>query len=270
MMFAIDPSKSYAMPAHFGPRPFSPKSSGWYRDVTSITVAFLTDRDQLSAYLPAPYEVAEQAVVTVTYACNRQVDWLAGHGYNLVAVSAAAVFRGEQETLLGNYALVMWENLADPILTGRELQGIPKIYADIPEHKVIDDQWHASASHFGHKIMDISASDLREPTPQEVEAYAQASAGRDNPMAWRYMPAVGGYGQGDSQFTTFPSENILTQTLVGQGRVDWQYLTWEQNPTQFHIVNALADLPVLAWLPAVVAKGSTNLVLPERLPRAIR
>ncbi len=54
MMFAIDPSKSYAMPAHFGPRPFSPKSSGWYRDVTSITVAFLTDRDQLAANLPAP------------------------------------------------------------------------------------------------------------------------------------------------------------------------------------------------------------------------
>ena len=268
-MFTIDPRKSYAMPAHFGPRPLSPKSSGWYRDVTSMTVAFLTDRDQLGAYLPAPYEVAEEAVVTVTYACNKQVDWLAGHGYNLVAVNAAAVFRGEKETLEGNYTLVIWENLADPILTGRELQGIPKIYADIEEHSVIAGQCHTSASHFGHKLMDISVSDLREPTPQEVEAYRQASAGRDNPMAWRYLPAVGGFGQGVSQFTTFPSENIFTETLVGQGRVDWQHLSWEQNPTQFHIVNALADLPVLAWLPAIVARGSTNLILPERLPRAI-
>ncbi len=117
--------------------------------------------------------------------------------------------------------------------------------------------------------MDISVSDLREPTPQEVEAYTQASAGRDNPMAWRYLPGIGGFGQGVSQPTTFPSENILTETLVGQGRVDWQHLSWEQNPTQFHIVNALADLPVLAWLPAIVARGSTNLILPERLPRAI-
>ena len=269
-MFEIDPHSSYMMPAHFGPRRFSPKSSGWYRDVTAMTVAFLTDREKLAAYLPAPFELGQDAVVTVTYACNRQVDWLAGHGYNLLAVSAAAVFRGEEETLAGNYSLVMWENLADPILTGRELQGIPKLYADIPDHSVIDGHWHASASHFGHKIVDISASGLREPTPAEVEAYAAASAGRDNPMAWRYFPGISGIGQSVSEPTTFPSENRLTEIQVGQGRVDWQHLVWEQNPTQFHIVNALADLPVLEWLPAIVTKGSTNLVLPERLPRVIR
>ena len=269
-MFTLDPRKSYTMPAHFGPRPFSPKSSGWYRDVTSMTVPFLTDREKLAAYLPSPFEVAEEAVVTVTYACNKQVDWLAGHGYNLVAINAAAVFRGEQETLAGNYCLVMWENLADPILTGRELQGIPKIYADIQDHSVIDGQWRTSASHFGHKIMDISVSELREPTPQEVEAYTQASEGRDNPMTWRFFPGINGFGQDISDPATFPSETILNETLVGQGRVNWQHLSWEQNPTQFHIVNALADLPVLGWLPAIVARGRTNLIIPERLPRVIR
>ena len=31
---------------------------------------------------------------------------------------------------------------------------------------------------------------------------------------------------------------------VGAGRVEWHRLTLEQNPTQFHIVNALADLPI--------------------------
>ena len=269
-MFRIDPHQSYMMPAHFGPRRFSPKASGWYRDVTSMTVPFLTDREKLAAYLPAPFEVADEAVVTVTYACNKQVDWLAGHGYNLVAVSAAAVFRGEEETLEGNYSLVMWENLADPILTGRELQGIPKIYADIQDHSVIAGQWHTNASHFGHKIMDMFIDDLREPTAEEVAAYTLAGEGKDNPMAWRYFPGISGFGQSISEPTTFPSQTTLAETWVGEGRVDWQQLTWEQNPTQFHIVNALADLPVLAWLPAIVAKGSTNLILPERLPRLIR
>lgn len=268
-MFKFDPRSSYMMPAHFGPRPFSPKSSGWYRDVTSITVPFVTDREKLSSYLPEPFEVADDAVVTVTYACNKQVDWLAGHGYNLVAVSAAATFRGEKETLAGNYTLVMWENLADPILTGRELQGIPKIYADIEDHSVIAGEWRTSASHFGHKILDIVASDLREPTPEETATYTEAAQGKDNPMAWRYFPGISGFGQSISEPTTFPSDNTLTETLVGQGRVDWQRLTWEQNPTQFHIVNALADLPVLDWLPTIVARGSTNLIIPERLPRAI-
>ncbi len=269
-MFEFDPRRSYMMPAHFGPRPFSPKSSGWYRDVTMMVVPFLTDRELLSAYLPAPYEVAEDAVVTVTYACNREVDWLAGHGYNLIGVSAAAVFRGEEETLEGNYTLVMWENLTDPILTGRELQGIPKIYADIEDHSVLAGQWRTSASHFGHKILDMSVSDLREPSAEEIAAYAEATAGKDHPLAWRYLPGVSGFGHAASDFTTFPSETTLAESQVGEGRIDWNTLSWEQNPTQFHIVNALAGLPVLAWLPAMVARGSTNLILMNNLPRALR
>lgn len=268
-MFEFDPRGGYMMPAHFGPRPVSPKSSGWYRDVTIMAIPFLTDRDRLAAYLPEPYEVAEEAVVTVTYACNREVDWLAGHGYNLIGVNAAAVFRGEEETLAGNYTLVMWENLADPILTGRELQGIPKIYADIQDHSVIDGDWHTTAAHFGHRILDMSVTGLREPTSEEVEAYTRADEGRDNPMALRYFPGISGFGHSVIEPTTFPSETILSETFVGKGTLDWNHLSWEQNPTQCHIVNALADLPVLAYLPALVARGSTNLILPDRLPRAI-
>ena len=269
-MFKLDPRGSYMMPAHFGPRHFSPRSSGWYRDVTALVVPYLTDRDMLAAYLPEPFEVADEAVVTVTYACNKKVDWLAGHGYNMLSVSAAVVFRGETETLQGNYCLVMWENLADPILTGRELQGIPKIYADIEDHSVIGGEWRAGASHFGHRIVDMLVSDLRDPTREEIDAHALASEGKDNPLAWRYFPGIGGFGQGISEATTFPSDNILSSVQVGKGRVDWQRLSWEQNPTQFHIVNALAELPVGAYLPAMVTTGSTNLVVPERLPRVIR
>jgi acetoacetate decarboxylase len=235
-----------------------------------MTVSFVTDPERLAAYLPEPYEVAETPVVNVTYARNRNVDWLAGHGYNLVAVTAAASFHGEEEQMEGSYCLVMWEDLADPILTGRELQGIPKLYADIQDHRVIDGRWHTSASHFGHKILDLSVEQLRDPTPEEVVANEQARAGRDNPMAWRYLPGISGFGHTASQFTTYPSENQIEEAWVGQGRVEWQQLCWDQNPTQHHIVNALAELPVLEWLPAVVARGSTNLILPERLPREIR
>ena len=269
-MFELDPAASYMMPAHFGARPFSPRASGWYRDVTSMVVSFVTDRDKLANYLPAPFSVAEDAVVTITYACNRQVDWLAGHGYNLVAVSAAAEFEGDDDTLSGDYALVMWENLADPILTGRELQGIPKVYADIQDHSVIAGAWHANAGHFGHKFLDIDIAHLREPTAAEIAANEEVTRGRDNPMAWRFFPGVGGFNQGTNEFTTFPSENVIKEAWVGEGTARWQQLSWEQNPTQYHIVNALADLPVLDWRPALVVRGSTNLIVPDRLPRVIR
>ncbi|QFU77880.1 acetoacetate decarboxylase [Halioglobus maricola] len=258
------------MPAHFGPRPSSPKSSGWYRDVTSMTLSYITDADQVARFLPAPYEVAELPIVTITYARNRDVDWLAGHGYNLVAVSVSARFVGEHEQLDGTYCLVMWENMADPILTGRELQGIPKVFAEIEDHRIEDGRWSTQASHFGHTFLEMSVDGLREPTAEEIAASEAAKAGRDNPMAWRYLPNVGGFGIAASQFTTFPSENIIEEAWVGEGRVDWQIPTWEQNPTQCHIVSALAALPVVTWLPAVVARGSTNLIVPQRLPREIR
>lgn len=269
-MFKFDPHGTYMMPAHFGPRPMVPKSSGWYRDVTAMTVPFLTDPQRLAEYLPAPYEVADDPVVTVTYAGNRNVDWLAGRGYNLVAVNAAVRFRGERDCLDGSYCLVMWENLTDPILTGRELQGIPKIYADIEDHRVIDGQWCTSASHYGHRILDLSIDELRAPTSEEIAANEHATEGRDNPMSWRYLPGVSGFGHCVDQYTTYPSENRIEEAWVGVGRIEWQELSWEQNPTQFHIVNALAGLPVLDWLPAVVTRGSTNLIIPERLPREIR
>ena len=269
MVFEFEKHGSYMMPAHFGPRPMSPKSSGWYRDVTLMVVPFLTEREALAAYMPEPFEVAEDPVVTVTYARNREVDWLAGHGYNLIGVNAAVVYRGEKETREGQYALVMWENLADPILTGRELQGIPKVYADIPDHSVIDGEWRANAGHFGHGILDMSVSGLREPMAEEIEAYARGKESGDDPMACRYFPGISGFGHSVIEPTTFPSETTLTEAWVGEGRIEWQQLTWEQNPTQFHIVNALADLPVLSYLPALVAKGSTNLILLDNLPRAL-
>ncbi len=269
-MFTLDPSASYAMPAHFGPRASNAKSSGWYCDVTMMAIPYVTDAEKLAAYIPAPFRVADVPVVTVVCAKNRDIDWLAGHGYNLIAVNASVVYRGEEEELTGTYTLVMWENLADPILTGRELQGIPKIFADIEDCNEVDGQWRSSATHFGNKIVDLTIDNLRAPTEEEIAAAAAAEAGGSHPMAWRFFPAVPGFSQSVNEMTTFPSETVYTEAMVGEGNVDWQHLTWEQNPTQFHIVNALADLPVVAKLPAMVAKGSVNLILPENPPRVLR
>jgi 3-hydroxybutyryl-CoA dehydrogenase len=234
-----------------------------------MNVRYLTDREQLQALLPHPFKVAEEPLVTVTYAQSRDVDWLAGRGYNLISVNAAVVFEGDQEELEGSFALVVWENLADPILSGRELTGIPKIFADIDDHTITDGEWRCGASHFGSAIVDLSIRDLTVPTAEQIAAAQAEEASKDNPMAWRYIPAVGGFGAAISEPTIYPSKNVITEAQIGEGRIEWHRLTWEQNPTQFHIVNKLADLPVLEYRPAIVTKGSTNLLLPERWPRAL-
>lgn len=269
-MFKPDPGQSYMMPAHFGPRYIGEKTSGWYRDVTVMAVSYVTDAQRLAEFLPEPFQVGEEALLTVYFACNKQVDWLAGHGYNMLGVNASVVYKGKKEEMTGSFALVIWENLADPILSGRELQGIPKIYADIPDHSIHGGDWRCNASHFGHKIVELSIGDLSDVPMEDIEAELQEKKGLDHPMGWRYMPELGGFGTAAiDQPTTYPSESVYTSAMVGEGLVSWQQLTWEQNPTQYHIVNALQSLPVLEYRPAVITRGSTNLVLPDRWTRSL-
>jgi hypothetical protein len=269
-MFVLDPAQSYMMPAHFGPRYIGEKTSGWYRDCTVMAISYITDREKLAAYLPPPYEVGEEAVVTVFYSCNKNIDWLAGHAYNMIGVNASVVYQGEKEQLTGTYSLVIWENLTDPILVGREVQGIPKVFADIPDHSIHSEQWRCNASHFGHKIIDMSIKNPTAVSLEDVAAQQKIDAGKDNPMAWRYLPALGGFGgPAVNEAVTYPSENIFTEVYLGEGELNWNELTWEQNPTQYHIVNALKALPVLSYLPAMVSKGSANLSLPDKWTRTL-
>ncbi|MBL6695813.1 MAG: acetoacetate decarboxylase family protein [Luminiphilus sp.] len=258
------------MPAHFGPRYTGEKTSGWYHDVTVVAVPFKTERDKLAALLPAGFQLADEAVVTVYYACNKNIDWLAGRGYNMVGVNARTVFVGADAPMEGNYSLVIWENLTDPILVGREVQGIPKIYAEIPDHQIHEGVWRCSASHFDNKIVDLCAEKFVEVRADEVSAAMRAQAGKEHPLTWRYLPAVGGFGAPSlSEVVTFPSENIFDSVMVGEGSVTWNTLTWEENPTQFHIVNTMERLPVVEYLPAILTRGRTNLVLPENWTRSL-
>lgn len=269
-MFTLDPNQSYVMPPHFGPRYIGEKTSGWYHDVTVMAVSYVTDRDLLSAYIPAQYQLPEEAIITVFYACNKNIDWLAGRGYNMVGVNASVIYEGETETLTGNYSLVIWENLTDPILVGREVQGIPKVYADIPDHSVHGGVWRCNASHFGNGIVDIAVKNLTPVPLADAQAEQQANKNKSQPFTWRYLPAIGGFGQpAVNEQVTYPSEDHLSEVYLGEGEVNWQHLSWEQNPTQYHIVNALKGLPILRVLPAIVTKGSTNLSIPENWTRPL-
>jgi len=264
-MFTFDPNAEYHMPAFFGPRPGS-VATRRYNNVTNIMVCYLTDPELLAKYLPAPFIVGELPLITVTYSCAKEVDWLAGRGYNMVGVNAAVTFEGNEDHLDGYLTLVMWENLADPILTGREIKGVPKVYADIPDHQVINGEWHANASHFSNRILDIKARDLTALNAAQI-AETQESMKKNNSMGWKYIPNPDGVGAALSHPVLFPTEAHIDEYWVGTGEVHWEHLTWEQNPTQFHIVNALADLPNLGHAFTAVSKGSSIL---EPVGRPVR
>jgi len=269
MPFVFDETRGYMMPFHFGPRPFG-RGTGQYHDVTAMSITYLTDRDRLSAYIPPPFEVGEVPFVSVSYSMNQQIDWLAGHSYNIVSVNASVVFNGQEDHFTGTYPLVLWENLTDPILTGREIEGIPKIYADIPDHSIIEGEWRASASHFGHKIVDLMVKDLTPMTTAQIEEM-RARMAQSRWMGWKYIPNIGRPGAAVSYPTLFPTSGVTREAWTcGSGEVVWRHLTWEQNPTQFHIVNALVDLPILQYLSFMVTKGGSDLAVPTEPKRELR
>ena len=169
----IAPGKGrFMMPAHFGPLPgpapgeFKPSGPGDapYGDVQGMSVTDLTDAAMLSRFLPVPFELAGEPLVTVSYSMNRSIDWLAGGSYNIIGVYVRATYHGKEQ-VSGSYPLVLWENLTDPILTGREAQGIPKIYGDIEDHEVSGDSWRTSLSRNGHKILDLRAGGMKPVPP---------------------------------------------------------------------------------------------------------
>jgi acetoacetate decarboxylase len=152
-MFEFDKTRRYMMPFAFGPRPGG-RGSARYNDVTAMTLSYLTDRDQLAQYIARPFEVAEEAVVSVSYSMNRGVEWLAGHSYNIVAVNVPVIFKGTQDEFTGGHPLVLWENLTDPILTGRENEGIPR---SMPTSRI-------TASFMANGVRPPATSDTKSST----------------------------------------------------------------------------------------------------------
>lgn len=256
-------TKPWMMPAHFGmPQWELPqhvaKGDAFYDDVTMISIDYLTDEDKLTTFLPRPYELDGPPVVSVTYSMNRNISWLAGGDYNIIQVTVPACYPGKKRKVCGHYALVLWENLTAPILTGRELQGMPKIYGEIDNHRVFKGTWRTALSNNGLTMMEMEAADLNPMTCAELEAY-QAARGEVNLMGWKYIPneirtaAILSYG------TCFPISYRFRKAWSATGNLRWHARTWEELPTQAHIVNALEKLPMLKFQSCTVSQTSLTL-----------
>jgi len=212
----------------------------------------------LYQYLPHPYELDGPPIVTVAYTMNREITWLAGGEYNIVAASVRATYPGEIDKVSGNYFLVLWENLTDPILTGREKQGLPKIYGDIEDHQIFDGVWSTTLSNRGKTILDIRAANLTKMKPDQFE---QLKANRiERALGWKYIPNEAGTGPIVSYATEYPISTIYKEAWSANGSLKWYTQTWEENPTQAHIVNALHSLPVKEIVSSLVSKSSKILL----------
>lgn len=257
MAYKIEPERFFTMPTNFG----SPKllsrlldrlgprqipSGGGQHGVTTVSASFLTQREQLDELLPEGMEVAGEPVLTVACTVLDRLDWLGGHGYNLITVGFRAAFHGTRDRAVGTFLPVVWENMCEPILAGRELLGWSKIFAEIPMPELSEQGATASASWKGFRFLDLEVTNLKPVRPETLPAPPPS----DGTLHFKYVPRTGAPGEADAAYVTLcaPSPDqpmALKELRTGDAKVQFHAAArWDQLPTMAHIVGALADLEV--------------------------
>ena len=179
MPYELKPKTMYMMPTHFGPMSGPRQGPGGemgafsvdQRKTRAYAVSFLTEQAQLEALLPPGFEAVGEPVVTVTQTHMTEIDWLAGRGYSTLGVTFQARYNGSRDRATGPLLLVLWENLTDPILTGREQLGFSKIYCELPEPVIHGGETQCTSSWLEFRFMDMRLMNL-----VQVEAPAAAAA----------------------------------------------------------------------------------------------
>lgn len=260
------PAHIWRMPTHFGPHagvrqgPDGERFAFRERPLReSWTLYFRTEARALAHLLPPQFKLAGEPVVSIEWTRLSDLEWLAGRGYSMLGVRYPARFDGAQDKVQGLFLAVLWENLAEPIISGREELGYNKVFADLPGPTVSRCGMSAQASWQGHRFFDmnidslIEANDSAWTPPWGLHTVAGT-------LHHKYIPSTGNWGVADvdcAVLTPATGGHYRARSRrIGQGQCAFVPSTWEQMPTQFHIVNALASLPILEWLGAVEEIGT--------------
>ncbi|PQK18091.1 hypothetical protein BB8028_0011g00200 [Beauveria bassiana] len=261
-----NPPKLWRMPVSFGPasgprqsllgsaRRWSNKGSSF----VSRTIKFKTSRTFLQNLLPnssfsfqSPDSVAFASYVHTSL---QNLDWLGGKGYDYVAfLLHGIVYRKEDgSSVTGSFVAVMWENLTDPILTGREELGCPKLFCDIGVQQNASSYLMEASWAGGAPFLKLQMEGMRDK---------QVSEARDDGALffYKYIPATGRPGVADVAYPVcVPNPICRTINCVQTARtanVIFDPLDEERLPTLNHIVGRLAEIPLFELAEATVAEG---------------
>jgi hypothetical protein len=261
------------MPTCFGPAggPRQAPDDADYRDgpikFTRYIVRVLCSADQLSALLPKGLALRGEPMAQFHFFCLRDIPWLAGRGYNILSLMIPVHHAGETgDAVDGVFCAVMWENMGDPIITGREQLGHPKLYAQLPDPRHWDGNTFLRASWDGFTFAELELSCPAEAQAEILSEFNESvGAGI---IAHKYVPRSGQWDVPDADYLTLspfaggsnqrdpqPPPTVRT----GAGQIRFNVPQWQDMPTQYHIIQKLAALDQREPLDALVMEGTTYL-----------
>lgn len=238
------PGRHYRMPTGFGeaygPRnvPAGVELPAGPERISSIRVEVGASEDALLPMLPEGVRLA-RASLQVQVGRFDNLRWLAGRGYSTLSVSVPVLAATAEGEIPADYLCVMWENLTDPIVTGRDELGFPKVFADISLPDISGPVSAPLALRASWQETCFFSADVDHLAPADLQAASRPVVTR------RYVPAVGALGTAESDYLTItaPGSAQSVQVLTSATAIAtlrFNEVSWQQVPFQFPIINALA------------------------------
>jgi len=151
---AATSTEAHLMPPQFGPVVGDSSKELLTRDKLDVTIQLEVDSDaaqtllptwkgsdgKIYGYRPLPMGPTGKPILFVNYTQERDVDYMAGGGYNEIEFYMSAEFVGENSwqfegktynAAQGMFAVLLMPSDLIPLLIGRELLGTPKHLADV-------------------------------------------------------------------------------------------------------------------------------------------
>jgi Acetoacetate decarboxylase (ADC) len=211
-----------------------------------LSVTALSDAAALGALLPPHCELDGEPLLTVSLNYMSNIGWLAGRDYAILSVIVNMRHQSPTRGLLrGTYLPVLWENLCDPIISGRDELGFAKLYAELPPPVIVGDRYSGCALWQGFRFCDLEVD--------EVTAAAPTPPPPIGAFQYKFIPRTASLGAADVEYLEYCEAGksaagyaplSLTHKWTGRGRVAFQRARWEDVPFQYPIQNALAALPL--------------------------
>ncbi|KAK2764508.1 hypothetical protein FQN54_009203 [Arachnomyces sp. PD_36] len=261
-LWAKDPKISWRMPLSFGPMPGpgqdpTEQSRGKsFSSSVTASIRFKTSRTLLQNMFPTS-SFCFQSPDTIAYAtlsCTTldNVDWLGGGGYSSLGLYLHGVQYTQRDGSVTNgiYLPVMFEDLADPIISGREELCMPKIFCSIDvDHQ--EKSLEIKAAWRGVTFGRFEWKGLEPSSSPSGEGGETANSKDDGVLTYRYVPAVGDPGKADAEYAVFipkrkDSEGSVRETNLEATEPAISFTPRDPKalPTLHHVVARLAELPI--------------------------
>ncbi|KAL1636380.1 hypothetical protein SLS58_009873 [Diplodia intermedia] len=261
--WAQNPNLYWRQPIVFGPMPgprqdfYGRPRKATHSTATTASIKFKTSATVLQGLFPnAQFRFANPGTVahaSFSQTTLNKMDWLGGGGYRHFGLYVHGVeyAKANGEKASGTYMPLLFESLTDPIVSGREELGMPKLYCAIDVHRR-HGSYRLQTGWQGATFGEVALEGL-----EEVDAAAEKGTiggeADDGILVYRYMPEVGRRGKAASEHTVFvphAEEAKVVPTTVKRmwkgrtGSIKFDALDWDALPTLHHIIARLAEVPV--------------------------